>query len=59
MCIALGLSQLIVELVSKERAFPDQGRAEQTKLEGIHFLKWESTAPTESCVTYLPLDCPG
>ena len=30
--------QLYVELVSEERAFPDQCRSEQTKLKGIFFL---------------------
>ena len=27
--------------------------------EGSNFLKWASIAPTEYCVTYLPLDCPS
>ena len=38
----------IVELVSKERAFPVQCRTKQTKLEGSNFLKWASIATTMS-----------
>ena len=41
----------MVELVSKEIAFPVQCRTKQTKLEGSLFLKWASIAPTESCFT--------
>ena len=48
----------IAELVSKERVFPAWCCTKQTKLEGSNFLKWASIAPTESCVTYLPSDCP-
>ena len=47
----------IVELVSKEIAFPVQCCPKQTKLERRKFLKWASIALTESCVTYLPSDC--
>ena len=49
----------IVEFVSKDIFFSVQCRIEQTKLEGSNFLKWASIAPTESCVIYLPLDCPS
>ena len=50
---------IIFELVSKERAFPAWCCTKQTQLEGSYFLKWASIAPTESCVTYLPPDCPS
>ena len=49
----------IVEFVSEERAFLVQCRTKQTKLEGSNFLKWASIAPTESCDTSLPSDCPS
>ena len=42
----------IVELVSKERAFPVQFRTKQTKLEGSSFLKWASIA---SIIPVLPI----
>ena len=50
---------MIVELVSKERAFPDWCCTKQTKFEGSNFLMWASIAPTEFSVTYLPSDCPS
>ena len=49
----------IVELVYKERAFSAWCCTKQTKHEGSNFLKWVSIAPTKSCVTYLPSDCPS
>ena len=50
---------VIVELASKERVLPVWCRTKQTELEVSNFLKWASIAPTESCVTYLPSDCPS
>ena len=50
---------VIVELVSKERAFPVRCCIKHTKLDGSNFHKWASIAPTESCVTYLTSDCPS
>ena len=49
----------IFEFVSKGIAFPVQCRTKQTKLRGSIFFKWASIAPTESCVTYQPSDCPS
>ena len=60
MCFVLLVSRnTIVELASKEIAFPAWCCTKQTKLVGSNFLKWASIAPTESCVTYLPSDCPS
>ena len=50
---------VIVELVSKERVFPVRCCTKQTKFEGSNFLKWASISSTESCVIYLPSDCPS
>ena len=60
MCFVLLVGcSTIVELVYKERVFPAWCCTKQTKLEGSNFLRWASIAPTESCVTYLPSDCPS
>ena len=60
MCFVLLVGRsTIVELVFKEKIFPAWCCTKETKLEGSNFLKWTSIAPTESCVTYLPSDCPS
>ena len=51
---------VIVELVFLKKKLSLLGAAPNRQIfQGSNFLKWASIAPTEYCVTYLPLDCPS
>ena len=60
MCSAIGVPHnLLVKLISKEKAFSVYCRTKKSKLEGSIFLKWAFIAPIKFFVSYMPSDCPS